>query len=460
MSSFRNIQILVLRRCALKELKNVYLPDLRELDIAYNLLTISEVLNVLKTSNFLEVLSVAGNENIVSQPNYRTQLLVHSSTLKMIDETPVSFEEHIKAFTTTKDKKRYALLTRRIWNETMNTICLRNDMKTWEPERITTLILQNCSLIEVNLSAFCNLKNLDLSNNLIVTLKDNGFSFCKKLKRFDISNNQLTSLKDIGPLRFCPRIVSFSCHDNNKWLGYESEEYYRFSIIGFTHFFLGTNRCNGLQVLDGKDVLITERLKALPYTNGALPKHAEEQFLWNFLLMREFGHYQLRYIPKFFKMIQKLVFPKCGLVNIDLRPFKRLKLLDLSNNPGLVGVPGLGNSAKTLTFLDLHCDGHEKTPAFLKTNSILSNLADFSALKHIVLKNDKKSRKKDYRNKVLNNLLQKNPQLYALDHHLISIDERLKYYENLGEKTGWEVSFCFFLQFLISILKKYLNFLQ
>jgi Leucine-rich repeat (LRR) protein len=160
-----------------------------------------------------------------------------------------------------------------------------------------------------------------------------GLERCDRLRRLDLDHNALAKKENVRVFSLIPRLAHLSLF-GNAGLGD-----YRLLVVATTMFLAGDNRNPGLVSLDNRAVSIDERVAAaelLPLKKGDMPPEHQR---WRYLLIKNFGHKQLR-VRQFAEAIRVCSFRSAKLTVVQLSMFKQLTVLDLKHN-NLVDVPGL-----------------------------------------------------------------------------------------------------------------------
>lgn len=334
-------QMLLLRNCGLRSVDGLRLPQLQVCNLASNeIADVKGIARLVLASPMLESLDIRGNP-CASKPQVRERLAACSSTLALreLDGTELSVAERLAGIGAFGDKRQRQELEPLRFDLSFSRLPAVTSMRTWTPDTIVDVDLRRCDLALFHVGGLRCLRRLRLSHNRLTNVRGMGLERCDRLRRLDLDNNALAKKENVRVFSLMPRLVHLSLF-GNAGLGD-----YRLLVVATTMFLAGDNRNPGLVSLDNRSISIDERVAAaemLPLKKGDMPPEHQR---WRYLLIKHFGHKQLR-VRQFAEAIKVCSFRSAKLTVVQLAMFKQLAVLDLKHNnlvdvPGLDGLPGL-----------------------------------------------------------------------------------------------------------------------
>lgn len=351
-------------------------------------------------------------------PDWKDIVTCHILDVVSLNDQPLTIVEKQQAVErkgNPQQQRRFAFMK---WDWLISFLCDKMEISAWTPEKFKHLNLKQAKLREFHVGCFLYLKKLDISNNEIMTLWRCGLERCSRLQEFDFSNNLIKDVSCLKVLHFLENLQKVNARGNPF-----SQKDYELNIIYYTSSLKGSNRTPGLIELNGREITIQQRAEAAQkFGNKRV-----EQLKWYYSLIRQYGHYQLRYIPNFAKRVKILDISRASYLTIaDLSAFENLEYIDLSNND-LEDIMGLSNQ-KNLKYFDVR-----QNPRLEKTK-IVETLSKHTNLRIVNLVSDAERTSSPKhgaesttirtRIEILLQLLQKNSRLLALDNQEISVEER------------------------------------
>jgi Leucine-rich repeat (LRR) protein len=334
-------QYLLLRNCGLRSIDGLRLPQLQVCSLASNeIADVKSVARLVLASPALESLDIRGNP-CASKPQVRERLAACSTTLALreLDGAELSVAERLAGIGAFGDKRQRQELEPLRFDLSFSRLPAVTSMRTWTPDTIVDVDLRRCDLALFHVGGLRCLRRLRLSHNRLTNVRGMGLERCDRLRRLDLDHNALAKKENVRVFALMPRLVHLSLF-GNAGLGD-----YRLLVVATTMFLAGDNRNPGLVSLDNRAVSIDERVAAaelLPLKKGDMPPEHQR---WRYLLIKHFGHKQLR-VRQFAEAIKVCSFRSAKLTVVQLAMFKQLAVLDLKHNnlvdvPGLDGLPGL-----------------------------------------------------------------------------------------------------------------------
>jgi Leucine-rich repeat (LRR) protein len=369
LSRFVNCQFLALRNCGITTVKGVKLPHLRVCILSDNQITHhSDVIGMLSHSPLLQHLVLRGNR-LESNSEWKDNVLCNTLRLISLNDFPVTITEKqfaVERYGTIQQKNQFSYMK---WDWTINFLCDRMRLLEWKSDKFTYLNLKQANLKEFHVGVFPNLKKLNLSNNQIISLQRSGLERCSKLVELDFSYNQISSEQSLDVLKYCPKLRNVTANDN------PLPDDYELYIVFHTSSLRGTNRCPGLQQLNGKDVALQLRTRAVMKYGT---QEQIQKLQWYYALINNYGHFQLRKIPDFVSRVRIMeITGQPGLTIADLSPFTCLQFCNLSRNnlQQIIGISRL----KYVRYFNV-----AKNPK-LDHEEVIKSLSKLTNLRHVLL---------------------------------------------------------------------------
>ena len=242
--------------------------------------------------------------------------------------------------------------------------------------RIKNIIITSQKLNTFHVGSFQSLQTLDLSNNMIESVKYCGLENCVNLWALNLENNRLSDEDDIPIFGLIPSLRALFL-SRNPFHDARLTSDFRFKVIYHCRNLRGSDTHSGLLYLDGHQSSLEEKVDAMMHMTGNVSLEEEKVeinrgFLCcgtkikNKLINKRLSHievrpsdrYKLRLLlqekygmralqaPNAYEKIQHLCLPRKGIMAIDLNLFGgQLVSLDLSNN-FLNSIVGLENQLK------------------------------------------------------------------------------------------------------------------
>ena len=152
-----------------------------ELYLGNNLINDTREITKLKSLARLIILDISGN-NLSRDSNYRIYCIFHLRKLKVLDGISIEQSEHSDAKETFAGRLTEEILESRLGGKKLS--------------EIKELDLSSCRLRDFDNmfdeSLYPNLRDLNLSNNSLVTLR--GFGYLPKLRILKVKSNRLDTL--------------------------------------------------------------------------------------------------------------------------------------------------------------------------------------------------------------------------------------------------------------------------
>eukprot|EP00762_Andalucia_godoyi_P000547 ANDGO_05240.mRNA.1 Leucine-rich repeats and immunoglobulin-like domains protein sma-10 len=414
---FSRAEIVILRNLALNRVDDFHLAGVRYLDLSYNMLQEPQKVGMLLTRcTYLEHLSVANNP-LMQVPQWRLIILAANPHLQTINSQKVSLRERISAVEKYGAKDMRQQIGFLKWDWCICAAALQLNLPKWDPLAITKLTLMSVGLSEIHVGNFRALRFLDVSKNEIATLEHSGLEYCDSLVEINLAENLLSSKEEFSVFPLVPSLQKVWLAGNK----YDPQVYRRKLLYECINL-RGSNRALGLQEIDGIPVTHAERVDALRKYSG-LPDDRVDLLAWSYVLIAEFGHFQLRMIPNFLDCIVKLVITERSIGSADLSALRNLQVLDLSQND-MGSISGLQHCGQ-LRYLDLSLNPR------LKLETIMNKqLKSTSALEHVLFVSDARIYEAnvagvdEYRVNVLASLMKSHRYLKSIDFIPITVSER------------------------------------
>jgi Leucine-rich repeat (LRR) protein len=416
---FGRAEIVILRNLALNRVDDFAIAGVRYLDLSYNVIADAmKVSHLVARCSLLEHLIVSNNP-LTQQPSWKHMILAGNPYIQTINGSKVTLRDRATAIDKFGSKEMKQRLGYLKWDWCICAAALQLNLPKWDPQAITKLTLVSVGLSEIHVGNFRALRFLDVSKNEIATLQHAGLEYCDVLAEINLAENQLTAKDEFSVFPMIPSLLKVTLRGNNFESGYRRRLIYECINLR------GTNRALGLQEIDGEPVTLLERIEALRKYSG-LPDDRVDLLGWSYLLIKEYGHFQLRMIPNFLDGLTTVVLSRQGLGSADFSAFRNAQVIDASEND-LVSVTGL-QYVTQLRYLDLSVNPK------LKHDNVLKQLKHTQNLEHILLIPDARvyetanaqSATEDYRVGVLSVLFKCHKFLRAIDFVPISVSERRK----------------------------------
>lgn len=423
-----NLEVLGLRKAGIVELPHLKLRHLLLLDLSRNKISNYNAVGMMTTySRKLRSLNLLLNpimkiglwtKGIPHISNEFWKVVMNLSQLEILNERTIlniDRSHAMEIYAVKSQKKRVPIC---IWNIALNSLLSRSGMKIWRPELIERLEISNEGVRVFHIGMMKNLKHLNLSRNLISSIQGTGIEQCSLLQYLNLSENKIRHIKHEGnplkPLSYLTLLKSLDLRRNLL-------KDYHSSVIFLTLHLKGSNRTPGLQVLDGKQVTIEDKIRAI-HAYQTLENYDADRERWKYNLISNFGNLQLRCIDNFFARVKQLKLAKRQLKEVYLNDFANLQVLDVSENY-LTDLTGL-ECCPSLVYLNASGNRH------LNSGKVLKILKDtpFTKLQYVNLLTDpKKADHKQYQF-ILESLLIVNRCLEFINEQEISIEDRVQIY--------------------------------
>eukprot|EP01119_Soliformovum_irregulare_P019621 TRINITY_DN6257_c0_g1_i1.p1 TRINITY_DN6257_c0_g1~~TRINITY_DN6257_c0_g1_i1.p1 ORF type:complete len:1295 (+),score=537.13 TRINITY_DN6257_c0_g1_i1:416-4300(+) len=396
--------------------------EIRQCDLSSNEISESATLiEFLENCPKMEIFNLNGNP-VCLKRNFRGKIIAACPTLQQLNRIPVQLEERVAALLSYRPKEWAGRIWELHWEQILCSQVEVRKMSSWQPHRITTLILRGISLRVFRVGGLFNLKDLDLSNNLISDLLESGIESCVNLKSINLSHNNLISASSLRVFSATTRLGSIDLSDNSYKNKKLSE--YRLNLIYITRYHVGDSRSLGISQIDGRKVSYEEKITAvIRASKNSEFRKIVGKYAWDLALVRLHGHGILQENPRK-SQLKDLKLPSCHLTHsVDVGNFLGMVQLDFSGN-SLVKVKNLG-FLENLRFLNL--SGNPR----LDINRVLEQLERCLFLEQLSLgmwepghahyyKDSK------YRKRILARLLPRSIRLKFLDFIWIGAEERLQ----------------------------------
>jgi len=431
LSIFSNTQVLILQGLGLRSIAGFVFRSVQYVDFSNNkIVSFKSLWGFLKNcASVIEVLNL--QRNPVFQKS-KLKIIAICPRLRILNGEKISIETYLGAIAAhgSKHQKRNFELLR--WDKYFTNLRIVRRMNSWQPEKITKLILTKCNLVQFHVGTLFSLEYLDLSDNNIVDTQGGGLERLNHLTTICLNRNRITKRMSLDAFQFVPSLKSVELVDNK--LGNKTFTGYRLYTIFVTRNLKGTNRALGLQEIDRKPITIKERILAYEQYHKLLKKTkriSPADYRWGTLMIDSFGHKQML-TPNFIPLhCRHFLLAQRNLCSVDVSTFVGLEVLDLSANI-LVEVKGLEN-LKNLKLLNL--SGNVK----LNLKSVLRQLINKTMLEQVSLCVMRETHKRNplnlkYRLAVLYILLQNNRPLQFLDNIFINPLERIEIFKKIQSR--------------------------
>jgi len=436
------LETLILKNINIGSLsQNIRFPNLRFCDLSQNRIkNFSGFRKLTKYSPNLEILDLSQNP-VSNTDDFAFKLVQKLFLLESVNQKNVPVDDRIRAINLHGNHEQRTNVERTRWELLLDTIQEIRDFRSvhpgWQPAGITQISFPNTSLKYFYVGNLVNLVHLDLSNNMITDISTAGLEKCEYLQYCSFRNNQLFRQDTVDVFEFTPSIRVVHLDMNIKLVGYRQK------LVYVTRNCRGTNRTLGLVQIDQDVVTLNEKVSAVEAFEPTNPAIAAG-YKWKLLIIEKYGHRQLQTIPNLLGYIKKCIFPKLGLMIIDVTAFTNVEIIDFSNN-ALTSFTGFGG-LRRLRILLLTDNPNLDTQMVVQQLGQLESLESFSfsvtqptaisptkSAQSMI--HPRSANSKDYRAKVLAAIIPRNKKFLLLDNTGVSYSERVQAYADSNYPT-------------------------
>jgi C-terminal processing protease CtpA/Prc/Leucine-rich repeat (LRR) protein len=303
LNALKNIEVLTLRNADLTSTAILVLPNLLYCDISYNRIADIEGIKPLYlNSQYLQCLDFRQNPIvdpsnwIDSMPPVVTKsrgkrkkqvkiteftddwkILIKFPDLVILNGNEITFAQQNKATAQFGGIVAQKRLNLRRWDKLLSkSFPELLHKEKWMSNQIKIIIMTSQRLKTFHVGSFQSLQTLDLSNNMIESIKYCGLENCVNLWALNLENNRLNDKEEIKIFGMIPALRALFLV-GNPFHDARLTSDYRFKVIYYCRNLRGSNTHSGLLLLDGHQSSLEEKINAMIYETGDIDEEEEAQ---------------------------------------------------------------------------------------------------------------------------------------------------------------------------------------